>query len=178
MRPRHTQVASQRMALATPTDPHQAPNSPFPPSPSDHRPPWGRCRLQLQAHKRAGEGEGSPKVPKRTDPWSQGDSGEGLHPRGLIGPLPGVPTLLCKDLSVLAKTTVAEASHELVIQALVPFRTHESPSARAVVEAAPASLPFPAACTDSESTASTSQRALPPASRVPSVFPSPPQPGS
>lgn len=45
---------------------------------------------------------------------------------------------------MLAKTTVAEASQLLVIQALVPFRTHESPSSRAVVEAAPASLPFPA----------------------------------
>lgn len=71
--------------------------------------------------------------------------------RGLTGPLSEVPTLFCKDRSVLAKTTVAEASQELVIQALVPFRTHESPSARAVVEAAPASLPFPAPKTDSES---------------------------
>lgn len=44
--------------------------------------------------------------------------------------------LLCKDLSVLAKTTTAEASQALVIQALVPLRTHESPSARAVVAAA------------------------------------------
>lgn len=81
--------------------------------------------------------------------------------------------MLCKDLSVLAKTTVAEASHALVIQALVPFRTHESPSARAVVEAAPASLPFPAPRTDSESTASTLQRALPPASRGPGLYPPP-----
>lgn len=53
---------------------------------------------------------------------------------------------------MLAKTTVAEASQQLVIQALVPFRTHESPSARAVVEAAPASLPFPVPYTDSEFT--------------------------
>lgn len=59
-------------------------------------------------------------------------------------PLSGVPTLFCRALSVLAKTTAAEASQALVIQALVPFRTHESPSARAVVDAAPASLPFPA----------------------------------
>lgn len=51
--------------------------------------------------------------------------------------------LFCRDLSVLANTTVAEASQELVIQALVPLRTHESPSSRAVVEAAPASLPLP-----------------------------------
>lgn len=57
---------------------------------------------------------------------------------------------------MVAKTTVAEASQELVIQALVPFRTHESPSSWAVVEAAPASLPFPAPHTDSEpSTTST-----------------------
>lgn len=51
---------------------------------------------------------------------------------------------------MLANTTVAEASQELVIQALVPLRTHESPSSRAVVEAAPASLPFPARNTDSD----------------------------
>lgn len=51
---------------------------------------------------------------------------------------------------MLAKTTAAEASQELVIQALVPFRTQESPSSRAVVEAAPASLPFPAPHTDSD----------------------------
>lgn len=56
---------------------------------------------------------------------------------------------------MLAKTTVAEASQQLVIQALVPFRTHESPSARAVVEAAPASLPFPAPHADSESMATS-----------------------
>lgn len=49
---------------------------------------------------------------------------------------------------MLANTTVAEASQELVIQALVPLRTHESPSSRAVVEAAPASLPLPARNTD------------------------------
>lgn len=63
---------------------------------------------------------------------------------------PGVcwPTLFCLDLSVLANTTVAEASQELVIQALVPLRTHESPSSRAVVEAAPASLPLPATNTE------------------------------
>lgn len=47
-------------------------------------------------------------------------------------------------LSVVANTTVAEASQLLVIQALVPFSTHSSPSWRAVVEAAPASLPLPA----------------------------------
>lgn len=57
-------------------------------------------------------------------------------------------TLFCLDLSVLANTTVAEASQELVIQALVPLRTHESPSSRAVVEAAPASLPLPARNTE------------------------------
>lgn len=62
----------------------------------------------------------------------------------LAEPLSGMPTLFCRALSVLAKTTAAEASQALVIQALVPFRTHESPSARAVVDAAPASLPFPA----------------------------------
>lgn len=56
---------------------------------------------------------------------------------------------------MLAKTTVAEASQQLVIQALVPFRTHESPSARAVVVAAPASLPFPAPYEDSESRATS-----------------------
>lgn len=63
--------------------------------------------------------------------------------------------MFCKDLSVLAKTTAAEASQELVIQALVPLRTHESPSAQAVVAAAPASLPFPAPHADSESTGSS-----------------------
>ena len=52
-------------------------------------------------------------------------------------------TLCLRFLSVVAKTTVAEASQLLVIQALVPFRTHSSPSCRAVVEAAPASLPLP-----------------------------------
>lgn len=52
-------------------------------------------------------------------------------------------TLCFRDLSVVANTTVAEASQALVIQALVPFRTHSSPSRRATVEAAPASLPFP-----------------------------------
>lgn len=52
-------------------------------------------------------------------------------------------TLCLSDLSVVAKTTVADASQQLVIQALVPFRTHSSPSWRAVVEAAPASLPLP-----------------------------------
>lgn len=57
---------------------------------------------------------------------------------------------------MLAKTTAAEASQALVIQALVPLRTHESPSARAVVAAAPASLPFPAPHADSEFTAASS----------------------
>lgn len=52
-------------------------------------------------------------------------------------------TLCFKLLSVVAKTTVAEASQQLVIQALVPFRTHSSPSRCASVDAAPASLPFP-----------------------------------
>lgn len=52
-------------------------------------------------------------------------------------------TLCFRDLSVVANTTVAEASQALVIQALVPFRTHSSPSRRATVDAAPASLPFP-----------------------------------
>ncbi len=52
-------------------------------------------------------------------------------------------TLCFKLLSVVANTTVAEASQQLVIQALVPFRTHSSPSCRACVDAAPASLPFP-----------------------------------
>lgn len=46
-------------------------------------------------------------------------------------------------LSVVAKTMAAEASQLLVIQALVPFTTHSSPSWCAVVEAAPASLPLP-----------------------------------
>lgn len=46
-------------------------------------------------------------------------------------------------LSVVANTTAADASQLLVIQALVPFRTHSSPSCRATVEAAPASLPLP-----------------------------------
>ena len=79
-----------------------------------------------------------------------------------LPPLPCEPlTLLCKDLSVLAKTTTAEASQALVIQALVPLRTHESPSARAVVAAAPASLPFPAPHADSESTAASSPRTQP-----------------
>lgn len=59
---------------------------------------------------------------------------------------------------MLAKTTTAEASQALVIQALVPLRTHESPSARAVVAAAPASLPFPAPHADSESTAASLPR--------------------
>lgn len=64
--------------------------------------------------------------------------------------LPACPkehTLCFRDLSVVANTTVAEASQALVIQALVPFRTHSSPSSRATVEAAPASLPFPEAGT-------------------------------
>lgn len=70
----------------------------------------------------------------------------------------GVPTLFCKDLSVLAKTTAAEASQALVIQALVPLRTHESWSAWAVVAAAPASLPFPAPHADSESATTSTHR--------------------
>lgn len=53
-------------------------------------------------------------------------------------------TLCFRALSVVANTTAAEASQALVIQALVPFRTHSSPSRRATVVAAPASLPFPA----------------------------------
>ena len=101
-------------------------------------------------------------------------------------PLPsGPPTLLCKDLSVLAKTTPAEASQALVIQALVPLRTHESPSARAVVAAAPASLPFPAPHADSrvhrrqlarDPTSHLPHQALPsPAKQPPhSVPPTPP----
>ena len=48
-----------------------------------------------------------------------------------------------RDLSVVAKTTAASASWAFVIQALVPLRTHASPSSRAVVDAAPASLPLP-----------------------------------
>ena len=54
-------------------------------------------------------------------------------------------TLCLSFLSVVAKTTVAEASQLLVIQALVPFSTHSSPSCWASVDAAPASLPLPGA---------------------------------
>mmetsp|Transcript_1151 Transcript_1151/g.3226 ORF Transcript_1151/g.3226 Transcript_1151/m.3226 type:complete len:239 (+) Transcript_1151:88-804(+) len=51
---------------------------------------------------------------------------------------------LCfRDLSVVAKTTAASASRALVIQALVPFKTKWSPLSTAVVDAAPASEPFP-----------------------------------
>ena len=57
---------------------------------------------------------------------------------------PEACALCLSFLSVVANTTVADASQELVIQALVPFSTHSSPSCKAVVEAAPASLPFPA----------------------------------
>lgn len=56
----------------------------------------------------------------------------------------GVIALCLSFLSVVANTTVADASQLLVIQALVPFSTHSSPSWWAVVEAAPASLPLPA----------------------------------
>lgn len=52
-------------------------------------------------------------------------------------------TLCFKLLSVVAKTTAADASQEFVIQALVPFSTHSFPSWFATVEAAPASLPLP-----------------------------------
>lgn len=38
------------------------------------------------------------------------------------------PTLCFRALSVVAKTTAAEASQALVIQALVPFSTHSSPT--------------------------------------------------
>lgn len=38
------------------------------------------------------------------------------------------PTLCFRALSVVAKTTAAEASQALVIQALVPFNTHSSPT--------------------------------------------------
>lgn len=147
------------------------PRSRHKPAPSRHLPHtsargalcWllrGRCRLPPQATSRPQRERGSLKQcdsrNSSTGPQENLDrqAKKCLQPRGLTDPLPGVPTLFCKDLSVLAKTTAAEASQELVIQALVPFRTHESPSARAVVEAAPASLPFPAAHTDSESKAS------------------------
>lgn len=77
------------------------------------------------------------RMPSLSSFFPNESPGVGMGTRKALMPL------FCKDLSVLAKTTVAEASQQLVIQALVPFRTHESPSARAVVEAAPASLPFP-----------------------------------
>lgn len=52
---------------------------------------------------------------------------------------------LCfRDLSVVAKTTVASDSYPLVIHALVPFNFQPFGVATAVVEAAPASLPLPA----------------------------------
>ena len=43
----------------------------------------------------------------------------------------------------MANTTNPSAWWAFVIQALVPFKTQLSPSSRATVEAAPASLPFP-----------------------------------
>ena len=45
--------------------------------------------------------------------------------------------------SILILTTEASASYPFVIQAFVPFKTQWSPFNTAVVEAAPASLPFP-----------------------------------
>lgn len=51
---------------------------------------------------------------------------------------------LCfKLLSVVAKTTAALLSKPFVIQHFVPFKIHLSPLSFAVVEAAPASDPFP-----------------------------------
>lgn len=46
-------------------------------------------------------------------------------------------------LSVVANTTAALASYAFVIQAFVPLIIQSSPSLVAVVDAAPASLPFP-----------------------------------
>ena len=51
--------------------------------------------------------------------------------------------LCLSDLSVVAKTTVASDSYPFVIQALVPFNFHPPDDFTAVVDAAPASLPFP-----------------------------------
>ena len=48
------------------------------------------------------------------------------------------------DLSVVAKTIEPSASGPLVIQALVPFSVHPASLSCATVDAAPASLPFPA----------------------------------
>ena len=64
---------------------------------------------------------------------------------------PGVPfstmnaliPLCFKLLSVVAKTTAQSASCAFVIQHFSPFNIQASPSSRAVVLAAPASLPFP-----------------------------------
>lgn len=51
--------------------------------------------------------------------------------------------LCLRDLSVVAKTTVASLSYPLVIQDLVPFNFQPPAVVTAVVEAAPASLPLP-----------------------------------
>mmetsp|Transcript_8249 Transcript_8249/g.15020 ORF Transcript_8249/g.15020 Transcript_8249/m.15020 type:complete len:216 (-) Transcript_8249:456-1103(-) len=66
-----------------------------------------------------------------------------LNPGASVGTKNAEIPLCFRDLSVVAKTMAVEASWAFVIQAFVPFSVYESPVFTAVVEAAPASLPFP-----------------------------------
>mmetsp|Transcript_54463 Transcript_54463/g.60877 ORF Transcript_54463/g.60877 Transcript_54463/m.60877 type:complete len:253 (+) Transcript_54463:1265-2023(+) len=66
-----------------------------------------------------------------------------LNPSALVGMINAEIPLCLRLLSVVANTTAASASYALVIQALVPLIIQSSPSFVAVVEAAPASDPFP-----------------------------------
>ena len=68
---------------------------------------------------------------------------KGRPPGVSMGTMKALMPLCFMDLSVVAKATIPLAWWALVIQALVPFRTHLSPASLAVVEAAPASLPLP-----------------------------------
>lgn len=61
---------------------------------------------------------------------------------GLLKTKADIPLCLI-DLSVVANKTAPSDSKAFVIQAFVPFTTYELPLSLAIVEAAPASLPFP-----------------------------------
>mmetsp|Transcript_1555 Transcript_1555/g.2199 ORF Transcript_1555/g.2199 Transcript_1555/m.2199 type:complete len:215 (+) Transcript_1555:234-878(+) len=65
------------------------------------------------------------------------------NPGVSVGTINAEIPLCLSDLSVVANTIAADASYALVIHPFVPLITHSSPSKVAVVEAAPASLPFP-----------------------------------